>query len=156
MNRLLRLLAGFGVLAMTSPSSAFAYENQLTPFGVHVAVSAVGLVVAVVLLIQALGLRRVTLGGAIAEKLHFVILAIICLAASALAKWTTNFVSGITFEQTELVSEMFVALAMALLAGYFFSVRSAMQGYIAAAKNAGPEQSGSDQPTAEPEADSRV
>ena len=156
MNRLLRLLAGIGILAMTSPSSALAYENQLTPFGVHVAVSAVGLVVAVVLLIQALGLRRVTLGGAIAEKLHFVILAIICLAASALAKWTTNFVSGITFEQTELVSEMFVALAMALLAGYFFTVRSAMQSYIAAAPNAEAEQSASDQPTADAEADSRV
>ena len=154
MNRLLRLLAGLGVVAITSPSSALAYENQLTPFGLHITVSAVGLVIAVALLVQALGLRKVTLGGAIAEKLHLVILAVICLAASALAKWTTNFVSGITFEQTELVSEMFVALAMALMAGYFFSVRTAMQSYIAAASHVEDDRSASEPPV-EAEADSR-
>ena len=156
MNRLLRLLAGIGIVAATSPPSAFAYENQVTPFGLHVTVSAVGLAVAVVLLFQALGLRKVTLGGAIAEKLHFVILAIICLAASALAKWTSNFVSGITFEQTELASEMLVALAMVLLAGYFFSVRAAMEGYILASKNAGAEEAATARPEVETEADSRA
>jgi hypothetical protein len=136
MNRLLKLLAGLGIAAFACPSAALAYENQMTPLGLHITVSAVGLIFAVVLLVQALELRKVTLGGAIAERLHLVVLAIICLAASALAKWTTNFVSGVTFEQTELVSEMFVALAMALIAGYFFSVRTAMQSYISAAKHA--------------------
>ena len=127
----------------------------MTPFGLHLTVSAVGLVVAVVLLVQALALRKVTLGGAIADKLHLIVLAILCLAASALAKWTSNFVSGITFEQTELVSEMLVALAMALMAGYFFSVRSAMQSYIAAAKDVGQGESAAAQPSVEAEADSR-
>jgi hypothetical protein len=134
MNRLFKLLAGIAVLSATSPSSAFAYENQLTPFALHVTVSAVGLVFAVALLVQALQLRKVTLGGAIAEKIHLIVLAILCLAASALAKWTSNFVSGVTLAQTELAGEMLVALAMALLAGYFYSVRSAMQAYIAGAK----------------------
>ena len=156
MKRLLKLLAGLGVIAITSPSVALAYENHFTPFALHVTVSAIGLVFAVVLLVEALGLRKVTLGGAIAEKLHLVILAIICLAASALAKWTGNFVSGITLEQTELVGEMLVALAMALMAGYFFSVRTAMQSYITASKNIGAGSDGSAPAAIEAEADSRV
>lgn len=156
MNRLLRLLAGLCVVAMTSPSAALAYENQVTPFGLHIAVSAVGLLFAVALLIQALELRKVTLGGAIAEKVHLIVLAIICLAASALAKWTSNFVSGITLEQTELASEMLVALAMALLAGYFYSVRTAMQAYIVGSKSSVVAKTEPVAPESEAEADSRV
>jgi len=57
------------------------------------------------------------------------------LAASALAKWTSNFVSGITFEQTELVSEGLVVIAMGLLAAYFYSVNSAMQAYLTGMKS---------------------
>ncbi len=124
MNRLLRMVAVLVAAALLSPASAFAYENQMTPLALHIVVSATGLGVAIVLLFEALGLRKIVLGGAIAEKIHFVILAIVCLAASALAKWTSNFVSGITFEQTELVSEGLVVLAMALLAAYFYSVRT--------------------------------
>ena len=95
----------------------------MTPLALHLVVSATGLGVAIVLLLEALDLRKIFLGGAIAEKIHFVMLAIVCLAASALAKWTSNFVSGITFEQTELVSEVLVVIAMGLLAAYFYSVR---------------------------------
>jgi len=157
MNRLLKLLTGIAVLSATSPSSAFAYENQVTPLGLHIAVSAVGLVFAVALLVQALQLRKVTLGGAIAEKIHLIVLAIICLSAAALAKWTSNFVSGITFEQTELASDMLVALAMALLAGYFYSVRSAMQAYLAGAKAAvAARPSVSDESAIDAEDDSRA
>ena len=155
MNRLTRLLAGISLIVLAAPTSAFAYENQITPFGLHVTVSAVGLFVAVLLLIEALGLRRVSLGGVIAEKLHLVVLAVIALAASALAKWTSNFVSGITFEQTELASEMLVALAMALIAGYFYSVRTAMQSYIASSKNA-PGDGADAQPAIETQEDARV
>ena len=134
MNRLLKLVAALVAATLLCPASALAYENQVTPLGLHLAVSATGLAIAIVLLFEALGLRRVAFGGAVAEKLHFVILAIVCLAASALSKWTSNFVTGITFEQTELVSELLVLLAMALLAGYFYSVRTAMQAYLKAMK----------------------
>lgn len=130
MNRLLRTGLAFAVSALLLPASALAADNKLTPLGLHLAVSATGLAVAIVLLFEALGLRKVAFGGAVAEKLHFVILAIVCLAASALAKWTSNFVTGITFEQTELVSELLVLIAMALLAGYFYSVRTAMQAFL--------------------------
>lgn len=130
MKRLFRTFAALAAAMLISPASAFAYESQVTPLGLHLAVSATGLAVAVVLLFEALGLRKVAFGGAVAEKLHYVILAIVCLAASALAKWAGNFVSGITFEQTELISELLVLLGMALLAGYFYSVRTAMQAFL--------------------------
>jgi hypothetical protein len=130
MNRLLRMVAAFVGSTLLCPAAAFAYANQITPLGLHLAVSATGLAVAMVLLFEALRLRKVAYGGAVADKLYFVILAIVCLAASALAKWSSNFVSGITFEQTELVSELLVLLAMALFAAYFYSVRTAMQAYL--------------------------
>ena len=134
MNRLLRIVAALVSAMLLSPTSAFAYQDQVTPLGLHLAVSATGLAVAMVLLFEALALRRVALGGAVAEKLHYVVLAVVCLAASALTKWAGNFVTGITFEQTELISELLVLLGMALLAGYFYSVRTAMQAFLTGMK----------------------
>jgi hypothetical protein len=149
MKRLLRIGAAYVAASMLLPAPAFAYQNQMTPLGLHLAVSATGLGVSVILLVEALGLRKVALGGAIAEKIHFVILAIVCLAMSALAKWAGNFVSGITFEQTELISEALVVLAMGLLAAYFYSVKTAMQAYMSAMSapfepEPGPEPSETD------------
>ncbi len=130
MNRLLRMSFVAALASLAFPVAAMARDNQITPLGLHLAVSATGLAVAIALLIEALGLRKVAFGGAVAEKMHYVILAIVCLAASALAKWTSNFVDGVTFEQTELASELLVVLGMALLAGYFYSVRTAMQAFL--------------------------
>jgi hypothetical protein len=130
MNRLLRTVAACLAATLLCPASAFAYQGQFTPLGLHLVVSATGLAVAFVLLFEVLRLRKIALGGAIAEKLYFVMLAIVCLAASALAKWTSNFVTGLTFEQTELVSELLVILAMALFAAYFYSVGTAMRSYL--------------------------
>jgi hypothetical protein len=150
MYRLSRMVAALVAAALLSPAPAFAYENQMTPLALHLVVSAVGLGVAIVLLLEALNLRKIFLGGAIAEKIHFVVLAIVCLAASALAKWTSNFVSGVTFEQTELVSEGLVVIAMGLLAAYFYSVRSAMQAYLTGMRSEQEAQASAATP-AEPE-----
>lgn len=118
-----------GLLGAPVPAYAAAIPADATGW-LHLGASLLGLVVAVVLLIEALNVRRVALGGAIAEKMSYVILAIVCLAASALARWAGNFVSGVTLEQTQLASEFLVIVAMALLATYFFSVRAAMQAYL--------------------------
>jgi len=130
MSRLAKYALVFALGAVVFPTPALAYENQFTPIYVHLVISATGLAVALILLVEALRLRRIFLGGAIAEKIHFVILGIVCLAGSALAKWTMNFVGDITFEQTELASEMLVLVAMALFAAYFYSVGTAMQSYL--------------------------
>jgi hypothetical protein len=133
-RRLLALLAVIGTASLLAPSVALGFDDTLTPPALRVTVSAVGLAVAVLLLIEVLALRKITLGGAMAEKAHLVVLAIICLATSELAKWTSNFVSGVTFEQTMLVSEMLVALAMALLSGYFLNLRTVMETFIASSQ----------------------
>lgn len=119
---------------VTSPSVALASEAGTAAPGspLRVAVSLVGLIVAVALLVEALTVRKVAMGGAIAEKISYVVLAILCLAASAIAQWTGNFVGGLTLEQIGLASELLVIVAMALLAVYFYSVRKAMQDYLKA------------------------
>lgn len=98
----------------------------------HILVSLAGLVVAIGLLLEAFRLRKVALGGVIAEKIRFVMLAILCLGAAAIAEWTANFVQGVTLRQTQLGADVLVVAAMTLLATYFFSVRTAMQRYITA------------------------
>lgn len=131
MQRITRACTAALVALLCVPTPALAVEPTVTstPW-LHLAASLLGLIVAIVLLIEALAMRRVALGGAIAEKMSYVVLAIVCLAASALARWTGNFVVGVTLEQTQLASEFLVIVAMALLTAYFFSVRAAMQSYL--------------------------
>ncbi len=90
----------------------------------------VGLGVAAMLLLEAGRVRAIAWGGAIAEKINYVVLAVLCLASSALARWTQNFVAGVTAEQVELAAEMLMIAAMALLGLYFASVRKALQGFL--------------------------
>lgn len=131
MQRITRACTAALVALLCVPTPAFAETSSAASVPwLHVAASLLGLIVAVVLLIEALAMRRVALGGAIAEKMSYVILAIVCLAASALARWTGNFVTGVTLEQTQLASEFLVIVAMALLTAYFYSVRAAMQSYL--------------------------
>lgn len=132
--RFIRLVIGLVATALVSPACALAADSGLAAPGspLRLGVSLLGLAVAVVLLIEALTVRKVAFGGAIAEKMSYVVLAIVCLAASAIAQWTGNFVAGLTLEQIGLASELLVIAAMALLAVYFFSVRKAMQDYLKA------------------------
>jgi len=126
-----------GLLGAPAPAFAVGIPADATSW-LHLGASLLGLVVAIVLLIEALNVRRVALGGAIAEKMSYVILAIVCLAASALARWTGNFVTDVTLQQTQLASEFLVIVAMALLTAYFFSVRAAMQAYLKAITSSDP------------------
>ena len=132
MFRTLRMTAAMAFAWLFVPSLAFAAETG-TPsasFGLHVIVSLVGLAVAVVLLVQALAVRKLAKGGALADKIGYVVLAVICLAASALAEWGTNFFGGLTLEQVNLASELLVIVAMVLLAVYFSSVGASMRQYL--------------------------
>lgn len=118
---------------LASPQTAMAAASGSTtaePSTLSMVVSLVGLGVAVILLLEALALRKVALGGAITERISYVVLAIVCLAGSALAQWATNFVADVTLEQVRLASQVLVITAMGLLAAYFYSVRSALQGYL--------------------------
>ena len=131
MSRVIRTAIAAPFIVLALPGVALAQERfSPASLGVHLAMSAVGLVVAVLLLVQALGVRRLALGGVVAEKIGLVVLAVICLAASALAEWGTNFVADLTLDQTQLASEMLVIVAMALLGAYFWGVRAGMKKYM--------------------------
>jgi hypothetical protein len=96
---------------------------------------ALGLVVAAILLVETLKLRKLAIGGAVAEHLGLVVLATVCLAASALAEWATNFVVDLTFEEVQLASKVLVVVSMALMAAYFWTVRSSMNSYLRGAES---------------------
>jgi hypothetical protein len=139
MRRVARVLAPTTLAVFAIPGQAFAV-GRFTPaaFGVHIAMSLLGLIVAVILLVEALGVRKLALGGAVAERISLVVLAVICLAASALAEWGTNFVVDLTLDQTQLASEVLVIVAMVLLAAYFWTVRSGMKHYLVEVTSAAP------------------
>ncbi len=126
------LCASFAALA--TPATAMAQESGgfLSAPPVSMIVSLVGLGVAVILLLEAVAVRKAARGGAIAEKISYVVLAVVCLAASALAQWGRNFVAGVTLDQIQFASQVLVITAMGLLAAYFAGVRRALQGYLKA------------------------
>ena len=131
MSRLMRTAAAAVLVVFSLPSVAFAQERfSSASLGVHLGLSLLGLVVAVLLLVQALGVRQLALGGVVAERIGLVVLAVICLAASALAEWGTNFVVDLTLDQVQLASEVLVIVAMALLAAYFWNIRTGMRDYL--------------------------
>lgn len=130
MQRIAHTIALAVFALMVSPAYALAQGAGDTSPWLNIGTSLAGLVVAILLLIEALAFRRLALGGAIAEKMSYVVLAIVCLAASALARWTGNFVVGVTLDQTQLAAEFLVIVAMALLGAYFYSVRAAMRAYL--------------------------
>lgn len=156
MKQLIRHSALVFAAGLALPQAAMAVTSDAAtaePSTLSMVVSLVGLIVAVILLLEAMTLRKVALGGAITERISYVVLAIVCLAGSALAQWTTNFVADVTLEQVRLASQVLVIVAMGLLAAYFYSVRSALQGYLKA-------MTGSDRiperPDGEPEEDERL
>ncbi len=101
----------------------------------NVAVSGLGLVAAIVLLVAVLKLRRVALGGAIADNLPLVILGIISFAGAALLWWISNFLSyGSAVAQANLGAQALNVLGMAFFAAYFLKVQRALSGYLSSAQ----------------------
>jgi len=126
-------------LGVLQPSVACASE-RMSPVSsaVHMGLGVVGLVVAAVLLLETLQLRKLAKGGAVADRIELVLLATVCLAASALAEWATNFVVDLTYEEVQLASKVLVIVAMALIAAYFWTVRSTMSSYLRGASGSEP------------------
>jgi hypothetical protein len=122
-------------------------------FGVHASLSLIGLMVAVFLLVEAIAVRKLASGGVVAQRIELVVLASVCLAASALAEWATVLVVDLTLEQVQLAAEVLVIVAMALMAMYFWNVAAVMKGYMANAASMADELSEAPAPSdpAEPE-----
>jgi hypothetical protein len=141
-------------LAMVQPSVAHAsWGVSSASEAVDLGLGALGLIVAAVLLVETLRLRKLAQGGAVAEGIGYVLLATVCLAASALAEWASNFVVDLTLQEIELASRVLVIVAMALIAGYFWTVRSGMNSYLRQAE-AGQSAQDQDSDADEGEGDS--
>ena len=101
----------------------------------NLVVSALGLIAAIVLLVGVLKLRRVALGGAIADNLPLMVLGIVSFAGAALLSWTANFLGdGPSKSQAVLGAQVLVVLGMGLFAWYFLRVERALSGYLSSAK----------------------
>lgn len=130
-----RALALVTLVFLCLPTAAYAQTNPANeiPAWLELVVSGVGLVVAVILLVGALQVRRLAMGGIVAEKISLVILAIACLATAALLEWIVNFLpSGFSGAQAQFAAQLLVIVAMALLAEYFYNMYRSMKGYMTA------------------------
>jgi drug/metabolite transporter (DMT)-like permease len=97
----------------------------------NLAVSALGLIAAVVLLVVVLRLRRVASGGAVAEHLPFVVLGIVSFAGAALVWWVANFLGDrSSVAQAALGAQMLTVVGMSFFAWYFFRLQRALSGYL--------------------------
>lgn len=89
------------------------------------------LVMAAVLLVEMLSLRRLASGSAIADNITYAVLAVACLAASVLVGWISRYVpAGFTSEQARLGADLLALAAMVLFLVYFFRVRRAMARFL--------------------------
>lgn len=129
MSRFATFVAVVSTALLSTPSAAYAADGA-SGSPLRIGLSLVGLVVAIYLLIEALSVKRIASGGVIAEPISYVVLAILCLAASALAQWLQNFVQGVTVETAQIASQVLVIAAMGLLAVYFLKVRTSLQRFL--------------------------
>jgi hypothetical protein len=132
MRKMMTMIAGVCLGALIVPQMAFAGDGiQLLGVSpLKLVISMTGLGVAMILLVEVIMLRKIALGGAIADRISYVVLAIVCLGASALAQWTRNFVTGLTLEQVQIAAEVLVIAGMGLFVAYFSSVRRALEGFM--------------------------
>ncbi|MBE0476442.1 MAG: hypothetical protein IBX62_05015 [Coriobacteriia bacterium] len=118
-------------MLLLSPPPAPAATVSMVPRALDVAVGAVALVLAAVMLVDVLALRRVAPGAAIAEHVTYVLAAVACLAASVLSDWVVRFLPWHDVTTlTRLASDLLVIAAMAFFGLYFFRVRRAMVRFL--------------------------
>lgn len=119
-------------LVLALPEFAFAADGTVpVPGWLSVGAGAVGLLVAVLLMVDAVLLRRVSDGSMIAENIGYMMLAVICFAASMLARWVGILIDF--REVTALIAfaaDLLMTAGMALMAVYFYRVRTAMTRYL--------------------------
>ncbi len=118
-----------------APAYAATLETTVTPGWPSYVIGILSLLAAAFLLVDAVLLQRVAQGGAIAENISFMVLGVVCLAASVLVKWILGLLSSdVSLPQVTLASDALVLLSMVLLGLYFWRVRSVLAGYLKTAK----------------------
>jgi len=119
------------------PTLAFAADSgvEAVPQWLSIVVGAVGLITAVVLMVDAVLLRRVSEGSLIADNIVYLMTCVVCLGGSMILRWGVVFLEdSLIVDQAALGADLLVTAGMALLAVYVYRIRKAMTGYLKAAK----------------------
>ncbi len=122
-------------LALVMPVQAYAADGSanVVPDWLSIAAGAVGLSIAVMLMIDAVLLRRVAEGSYVADNIAYMMSGVVCFAASMLARWVALFApEAAVAGQMTWAADLLVTVGMALLAVYFMRVRLAMTRYLKA------------------------
>jgi hypothetical protein len=127
-----RVAALVALFVFAFPAQAFAVNGSaIIPEWLDIAAAGVGLLTALVLLIDAIQLRRVAKGSVVAENIQYMILAVVCFAGSMLLRWLVAFSTDVDLAaQLDFTADLLIIAGMALLAVYFYRVRAALQRYL--------------------------
>ena len=131
------------------PAPAYAADGiQVVPGWLSIVVAGVGLLTSVVLLVDAVLLRRVAEGSVVAENIQYMMLAVVVFGVSTLARWAATMTDdAISTVQITFTADLLVIAGMALLAVYFYRVRAALTRYLSvlsASLDSAPDASGAD------------
>jgi hypothetical protein len=125
-----RSLAVACAAVLATPAYAFAVELD-RPDTFSLFTGALSLVVAVVLLVLVLQLRKVADGSAMAENVSYVVAATLCFAAAVLVNWVDRFVpTWMSAGQVRAGSDLLLVCAMFFFAVYFARVYRAMTRFL--------------------------
>ncbi len=116
---------------MAPISYAYAAPGDELP-GLGMAAGILALLASAVLLREMLALRAVARGAAIAENVRYVVLAVLCLAASVLVGWIQRFLPlGFSADHARLGADLLAVVAIVLFVVYFSRVRRVLSRYLA-------------------------
>lgn len=131
-----RTIAALAAVMMAIPAVAYGAPRgaYMVPHWLSIAVGLAGLVISLVLLLTVHTLRNVAGGSMMADNIVYIMLAVICLAASMIARWVGIVATddGLT-QLVSLAGDLLVTAGMALLGLYFHRVRVGMTRYLKAA-----------------------
>ena len=119
------------MFALPGYAHATAADTGAPPSALTFVVGVVGLVLAALLLVEMLSLRKIAEGSAVASHISYAVLAVVCLAAAVLTGWVAGYVpDALSAAQASLGADILVVASMAFFAVYFLRVRRAMSRFL--------------------------
>lgn len=113
------------------PAAAHAADDGVIIGNLSFGAGLVAMLMAVVLLLQLGGLRRLTRGSIIAENILYAVLAGLCLVTAVILGWAADFLAvGLSADHARLGADLLVIMAMFMLSVYFVRVKRAMSRFL--------------------------
>ncbi len=130
-RRSIRLAAVLLFASLVAPPAAWAIHTERSTEIATFIVGIVALVVAVVLLLDVLALRRVAEGAAIADNMAYVMAGVVCLVAAVVLGWVARYLPSVFSEaQGRLGADVLIVACMFLFGVYFYRVRRVLTRYL--------------------------